>query len=164
MPATLLDARYTGSYDLGGRHGWIPLSMNESTTDAAAIFAPLWRRKWLLLAVGLLVAAGTYLYYKHAKRTFVANTEIYLGAGSEERVGTERTLTKTAGSAYTANQIAIIQSIIVEEVRERLRKEEDIPAVRAKVHAKAVEKSQFIAISAEARKPRAAALVANRVA
>ena len=36
--------------------------MNE-TTDATAIFAPLWKRKWLILIVGLLVGAATYIYY-----------------------------------------------------------------------------------------------------
>ena len=34
--------------------------MNE-TTDATAIFAPLWRRKWLILIVALLVGGGQLL-------------------------------------------------------------------------------------------------------
>ena len=38
--------------------------MNE-TPSATAILAPIWRRKWLILIVGIVVAGGTYLYYKH---------------------------------------------------------------------------------------------------
>ena len=56
--------------------------MND-TTDATAIFAPLWKRKWLILIVGVLVAAATYAYYKHKPPVYGASTEIYLGAGSE---------------------------------------------------------------------------------
>src|ERR1035437_8598691 len=37
--------------------------MNE-TTDAATILAPLWKRKWLILLVGLVVAGASYEYYK----------------------------------------------------------------------------------------------------
>ena len=58
--------------------------MNE-TTDATAIFAPLWRRKWLILVVGILVAAATYLYYKHQPTVYTATTQVYLGGGAEEQ-------------------------------------------------------------------------------
>ena len=43
--------------------------MNQ-TTDATTIFAPLWRRKWLILAVGIIVAAASYAYYKRQRPTF----------------------------------------------------------------------------------------------
>ena len=43
--------------------------MNE-TTDAGAIVAPLWRFKWLILVVGLLVAGGTYWHYSGGKPTW----------------------------------------------------------------------------------------------
>ncbi len=59
-------------------HERILQSMNE-TTDATAIFAPLWKRKWLILAVGIVVAAATYVYYKHQPRIYGATTEVYLG-------------------------------------------------------------------------------------
>ncbi len=59
--------------------------MNE-TTDANAIFPPIWRRKWLILFTALLVAAGTYFYYKKQTATFQASTQVYLGAGRRIRV------------------------------------------------------------------------------
>ena len=57
--------------------------MNE-TTDATSIFAPLWRRKWLILAVAIVVAAGSYAYYKRQPTTYQATTQVYLGAAAEE--------------------------------------------------------------------------------
>jgi len=56
-------------------------------TDAGAIFAPIWRRKWLILVVALLVGVGTYLYYKRVTPTYESVTQIYLGAGAEEQPG-----------------------------------------------------------------------------
>ncbi len=58
--------------------------MNE-TTDAAAILAPLWKRKWLILAVAVLVAAAAYLYYKHQPTLYTASTQMDLSSGSEAR-------------------------------------------------------------------------------
>ena len=136
--------------------------MNE-TTDATAIFAPLWRRKWLILAVGILAAAGTYAYYKGAQRVYSATTQLYLGAGAEEQQS-EKGITKN-GAASNENQIALINSIVVESVRQRLRREHRGAVVRGSVvSAKAAAKSEFITISAEAHTGKGAILLANAVA
>jgi len=136
--------------------------MNE-TTDATAIFAPLWRRKWLILAVGILAAVGTYAYYKGAQRVYSATTQLYLGAGAEEQVS-EKGITKN-GAASNENQIALINSIVVESVRQRLRAEHKGVLVRGSVvSAKAAAKSEFITISTEAHTGRGALLLANAVA
>ncbi len=60
--------------------------MNE-TPSATAILAPIWRRKWLILIVGIVVAGGTYLYYKRKPLTFQSETQVYLSAGHEEEAG-----------------------------------------------------------------------------
>jgi Mrp family chromosome partitioning ATPase len=138
--------------------GSIP--MNESP-DAPAIFAPLWRRKWLILAVALVAAGGTYLYYKRSARVFQASTQLYLGAGAEEQAGGEK---KSTSPDVTA-QNAIINSIVVEKVRKRLRSEHNQAAARGTVRTKPTEKGGlFITITTEAHKPRAAATLANLVA
>jgi Mrp family chromosome partitioning ATPase/capsular polysaccharide biosynthesis protein len=133
--------------------------MNE-TTDAISIFSPLWRRKWLILAVGVVVAAASYLYYKRETPVYKAATQVYLGAGTEE-------LASGGGNAKgqavdVGNQAAIINSIVVETVRQQLRKEHKGAFLRgAKVQAKAVEKSEFITVTAEAHRAKNAALLAN---
>ena len=71
--------------------------MNE-TTDATAIFAPIWRRKWLILAVGIVVAAGSYFYYKRERPIFQATTQVFLGAAAEEQAPTEKAGKKSGGA------------------------------------------------------------------
>jgi Mrp family chromosome partitioning ATPase/capsular polysaccharide biosynthesis protein len=144
--------------------------MNE-TTDATAVFAPLWRRKWMILAVAILVAAGSYLYYKRQPSRFSATTEVYLGNGAEEQsqiggVGGA----KKANAPNPTTQAALINSSIVKgAVHERLRHERKTPVVRAalkgKVKAKATsEKGEFITIDGEAHNARGAALLVNLTA
>lgn len=138
--------------------------MNE-TPNAPSIFAPLWRRKWLILAVGVVVAAASYLYYKHQKSVFQTSTQIFLGASSEEATPGEKTSGgKSQGNNSTA-EAAVINSIVVEGVRKQLRREhKGALAHGTTVKAKSPEKSQFITITAEGHSARGVALVANRTA
>ncbi|HYM54516.1 MAG TPA: Wzz/FepE/Etk N-terminal domain-containing protein, partial [Solirubrobacteraceae bacterium] len=125
--------------------------MNETTTDAAAIFAPLWRRKWLILAVGILVAAGAYEYYKGKPGQYAVKTELYLGGASEGQALLNNTLGKTTlSSTAIANQVQLITTTVGEAVHKQLRREHNAAAVRGKVKAKAAAGSDFITITAEA--------------
>jgi Mrp family chromosome partitioning ATPase/capsular polysaccharide biosynthesis protein len=144
--------------------------MNQ-TTDASAMFAPIWRRRWLILTVGVLVAAGTYFYYKHQKPTYQATTQIYLAAGSEEQVsssGNPLASKKSSAPEPTAQAVLINSAIIRSTVRQQLRKERGTRAGRTalagKVKAKASEKSPFITITSEAKSAVGAALLANLTA
>ncbi|MEA2139967.1 MAG: tyrosine-protein kinase [Solirubrobacteraceae bacterium] len=137
--------------------------MNE-TTDATAIFAPIWARKWLILAVAIVVGVASYLYFKHQRPTYQATTQVYLGAGSEEQGLGEKASSKARGTTSTG-QVAIINLIVVEKVRRRLRAEHKGALARSsKVRAKAEEKSEFIAITSEAHSGKNAALLANLTA
>jgi Mrp family chromosome partitioning ATPase/capsular polysaccharide biosynthesis protein len=138
----------------------------NTTTDATAIFAPIWRRKWLILLVAVLVAGGTYLYYKRQPTLFQSTTELYLGAGSEELLSEKSISSKTA-SIDASTQPAIINSIVLETARKDLRKQHKHlakVAATGKMRAKSAEKSQFVTITTEAHLSRAAALLANTVA
>lgn len=140
--------------------------MNEPT-DANAIMAPIWSRKWLILAVSIIVAAASYLYYKHQTPVWQASTQVFLGAGAEEAAAAERGGTGRAGRGEAlTDQATVINTIVVEEVRRRLRAQEQVALARAagKVKAKSVEKSEFITISSEADSAKAAALVVNLTA
>ncbi|HTZ65325.1 MAG TPA: Wzz/FepE/Etk N-terminal domain-containing protein [Solirubrobacteraceae bacterium] len=144
--------------------------MNE-TTDATALFAPLWKRKWWILGVAVLVAAGSYLYYKHQPSVYSAVTQVYLGNGAEEQsqIGASAGSTKKASAPNPATQAALINSSIIKEaVHDRLRRQRKTKAthaaVKGKAKATASEKSEFIAITAEARSARSAALLANTTA
>jgi Mrp family chromosome partitioning ATPase len=135
--------------------------MND-TTDASAIFAPIWRRKWLILIVAVVVAAGSYLYAKRERPTYQATTQVFLGAGAEEQAPSERS---KGHSANLSDQAAVINTIVVEQVRRRLKAEHKAAIARgARVKAKAPEKSEFITITSEAHTARGAALLANLTA
>jgi capsular polysaccharide biosynthesis protein len=138
--------------------------MNE-TTNAPSIFAPLWRRKWLILAVGVIVAAASYLYYKHQKSVYQTSTQIFLGASSEEATPGEKASSGKSQGNSSIDQAAVINSIVVEGVRKQLRREhKGALAHGTTVKAKSPEKSQFITITAEGHTARGVALVANRTA
>jgi capsular polysaccharide biosynthesis protein len=138
--------------------------MNE-TTDASAIFAPLWRRKWLILAVGILVAAGAYEYYKRKPTTYAVKTQLYLGGASEGQALLNNTLGKTTiSSTALANQVQLIQTTVAESVRKQLHHKHGGAALGGKVKAKAANGSDFITITAEARTARGASLLANTYA
>jgi polysaccharide biosynthesis transport protein len=138
--------------------------MND-TTDATAILAPIWRRKWLILLAGLLVAGGTYFYYKRQPGLYQATTQVYLGAGAEEQL-TEKSGGRNAVTS-SSNQAALINSVVVETAKRQLRKSTvhvSKVAAKGKAKAKAPEKSQFITVTAESHSPRGAALLANTIA
>jgi Mrp family chromosome partitioning ATPase len=144
--------------------------MNE-TTDASALFAPIWRRKWLILAVAILVAGGTYLYYRHKSASYEATTQVYLGAGAEEQItssGVPSVGGRKSGLEPSAQATLINSPIIKSEVRKQLRKQRKNKAARqalkGKVKAKAREKNEFLTITSEARSRRGAALLADLTA
>jgi Mrp family chromosome partitioning ATPase len=139
--------------------------MNE-TTDASAIFAPLWRRKWLILLVGLLVGVLSYVYYKHRPSVFQSTTQIYLANGSEEQsLLASAQGKKTLNERAISDQAAIVNSNVVSEaVHNLLRAEHARVALKGKARAKAAAGSDLVVITAEARNGKAAAKLANTFA
>ncbi|HEV2981161.1 MAG TPA: hypothetical protein VGX51_06990 [Solirubrobacteraceae bacterium] len=138
-------------------------------TDAGAIIAPLWRFKWLILVVGLLVGGLTYLHYSGGKPTFAASTEINLNNGYEEQgippPVEKRVGKKGNGGGAGAVAVSIIDSPLVHaSVIGQLRAlgtPTALDASRGGVGAAAKERTQFVTITASASTARAAALLAN---
>jgi polysaccharide biosynthesis transport protein len=137
--------------------------MNE-TTDATAIFAPLWKRKWLILLVGIVVGAATYLYFDHQAPEYGASTGIYLGGGSEiqDLLGNEN---GAESDRSISNQVVLINSSVVgSAVQRRLVREGSLDAAQGSAVATAVEGSDFISISSRAGSGQGAADLANAYA
>jgi succinoglycan biosynthesis transport protein ExoP len=137
------------------------------TTDNIAIFAPLWKRKWLILLVAVLVGTATYFYYKHKATVYSVSTTLYIGAGAEEAgllSGTGTSTNTKAQVTNTGTQVSLINTVVSESVHKALRSEEKLAAARGKVKAKAPEKSPFITITAQARTAVAASELANATA
>jgi Mrp family chromosome partitioning ATPase/capsular polysaccharide biosynthesis protein len=139
--------------------------MND-TTDATAIFAPLWKRKWLILIVGIVVAAATYAYYKHQQPTYGASTDIYLGGSSEVQALVNNTATNTGETERSiANQVQLINSSLIGSAVERqLLKEHNPAAASGSAEASSATGSDFILISTKANSGQGAADLANAYA
>jgi Mrp family chromosome partitioning ATPase/capsular polysaccharide biosynthesis protein len=136
--------------------------MNDTTPDATAIFAPIWRRKWLILAVAILVGVGSYLYFKRERPTFQTSTEVFLGASAEEQALAGHA---TKQKSLLNGQATVVSAIVVEEVRRKLRAEHKGALVtKAKIHAKIPEKSEILQITVEGHTRKGTALLANLVA
>lgn len=134
------------------------------------MFAPIWRRKWLILAVGILVAVGTYFYYKHKHPSYQATTQVYLAAGSEEQVsltgssvGRKATQLEPTAQATLINS-PIIKSVVRKQLHGGTQTRATRTALKGKVKAKATEKNQFVTITSEAHSAVGAALLANLTA
>src|ERR1700726_3942316 len=143
----------------------------KETTEAAAIFTPLWKRKWQILAVALLVALGTYFYYKREATVYLATTQTNGGTEVQEPTTKKgkraRKLAAAAASGVPngAQAAAIVSPLLREVVVHRLRSlQSPLALTAARGTVKASEKGGFIQISAEAETGKAAALLANTTA
>jgi Mrp family chromosome partitioning ATPase/capsular polysaccharide biosynthesis protein len=139
--------------------------MNE-TTDATAIFAPIWKRKWLILLVGLLVAAGAYAYYSHKPKVYEASTEIYLGGGVELQslLGNSQGSSPTNSHALVDQAALINSNLIGEAVTRRLLAHGHRVAAEGTAQASASSESDFIVISGKAGTGPAVAELVNAYA
>jgi Mrp family chromosome partitioning ATPase/capsular polysaccharide biosynthesis protein len=136
--------------------------MNDTSTDAASIIAPIWKRKWLILAVGIVVAVGTYLVYKGKAATYSATTQLYL-VGNEQP-GNAGAIKPVAHTSLV-NAVAVINSSLIgENVRKRLRHEGNRAAARAKEKATANASGSFITIKTTGKSEKAVLDLANAYA
>jgi Mrp family chromosome partitioning ATPase/capsular polysaccharide biosynthesis protein len=136
--------------------------MNE-TPDATEIFAPLWKRKWLILLVGILVGVATYVYYDRQPSVYGAATGVYLGSGSEVQalLGNGQA-SSTENDRSITNQVVLINSNVVgAAVQHRLIKEGNLAAAQGSAEAIAAKGSDFISITTRAGSGQAAADLAN---
>jgi Mrp family chromosome partitioning ATPase/capsular polysaccharide biosynthesis protein len=137
--------------------------MNENASNAGSILAPLWRRKWLILAVAIVVAAGTYEYYKRLPSVYSAATQLFLGGASEQNGGAASG--KGLSGRALADQVGLINSaVIAAPVRAKLKAEGDHAAAKGKATAAASPNSDFITITTEAHTPKGAVNLANAYA
>ncbi len=135
----------------------------KETPDATEIFAPLWKRKWLILLVGILVAAATYVYYDRQSSVYGAATGIYLGSGSEiQTLLGNGQANSTENDRSITNQVLLINSSVVgSAVQRRLAREGNLAAASGSAEAVPAKGSDFISIATRAGSGQAAADLAN---
>ncbi len=137
--------------------------MNEKSTSSQ-ILAPIWKRKWLILAVGLVVAVGSYLYYKRQPAIFGATTTINL-AGGEEQSAAGGASAKATTKTLVSDAPAIIQSGSNEREAKKILKAQGKKVPKGKVKAKAsATGGAIVQVYAEAHGAKNAARLANAYA
>lgn len=137
--------------------------MNDSTSpetiDLRSYVQPVWRRKWLVLAVTLLAAVGAYLIASSERKTYVASTQVYIEQASPTAgIGTGQ----TAG-APTAQQLQDIATLFTaQSVTTRVYRALGLPVGAAgSVSVSPHKESSFIDLTAESHTPEMAARLAN---
>src|SRR5918999_5944522 len=137
--------------------------MHGEGEELGKAFAPLWARKWLILAVALIVAIATYAYYDHKPRVYLSQTTVLLGTSKLEEI--LRGSAVPLNERILNNQAALLMSARYSEaVRRRLAREghREIPPFSVRVVPG--EQNDFLSIEAQGTSPEAAALVANALA
>lgn len=136
--------------------------MNDAN-DLGELLAPIWRRKWLVLALAAVVAAGTYLYYHRQAHVYSASTQLDLGSGSEAQqlAGGGQAKANLNSRALADAATLVTSSDVAEAVRAHLRRERLPARGVGKVRAKAAAESYFVNITVEAHSAKVAARLAN---
>ncbi len=143
-----------------------PRAINQ-TTDAINVFAPIWRHKWLILIVAVLVSAGAYLHYKSAPTVFRRENPAVPGGGQRKpdppqqhtrQAEPRPDLPGQPGGADRFDDRRTGSQEIGTRSQHR-RREGEGQKQRARFAS-----TDFIQISAEARTPLATAQVANAYA
>ncbi|HSZ70332.1 MAG TPA: CpsD/CapB family tyrosine-protein kinase [Solirubrobacteraceae bacterium] len=136
----------------------------SDTTDAAAIFAPLWKRKWLIVAVAIVVAGATYLHYKRQPTVFSATTELNLASGVEEQSLLGGNQSKALDTHVVGDAATLIASQGVTEAVHALLRGPNGHSVHGKVRTSVSSSSDVVTIETEAHTAKAAARLANAYA
>jgi Mrp family chromosome partitioning ATPase/capsular polysaccharide biosynthesis protein len=132
----------------------------EEAVDLRQYIRPVWRRKWLILAIVVVLAGGTYAYYERKPKQYRATTQVFIRAseletalfGSDAAIGDDRT---------TSNQATLLQSRgVAREVARRLRRR-DPDALLGMLDVRTTEGKDFLTLSAISTNPAFAASVVN---
>ena len=94
-------------------------TFNEQTSadsrggeDLRSYLAPVWRRRWLVLALVVAVTAGTYLFYNSKPHIYATATDVLVGSDNDELVLGSPVYTT---SRALANQVRLAQTTAVAE-------------------------------------------------
>lgn len=131
--------------------------------DLSAALAPIWARRWLILFVVITATVATYGYSDGQERVYRASTQVFVQASqldqllsSAQNLGTDRNV---------QNQARLLESrSTADAVSQRVMVPGGAAALQQAVSSTASAGADFVAVAAEWRDPRQAALIANAFA
>jgi polysaccharide biosynthesis transport protein len=133
------------------------------TPDLRDYLAPVWRYKWLILALAISVATATYLYYAGKPKIYESSTDIYLGTSGVEGLvtGTEQ----TGSERQLANQARVLRSRpVAARVARKIGFNGDPEALLGGLQVVADPDADFLTLVAVWPDPQGAARLANAFA
>lgn len=137
----------------------MPTPSQTESADLQDVLRPVWRRKWLLIAIVVMSTVGTYTASGHTKRfrsstnVFVANSQVETILGGGAAPGTDRS---------TLDQAQLLVSRpVTARVIARLGLHETPQALRSTITAEPLAGSNFVAVAAEGATGDEAAALAN---
>ena len=131
--------------------------------DVQEYLAPVWRFKWIILALATMVALGTYFYYGSKPKTYQSSTTIYAGtSGTDELVtGTQQ----MSSERDLANQAKALQSrAVAVRAAQRVRYSGDPEQLLGHLQVDADPQADFLTLVAAWPDPEGAARLANAFA
>ena len=131
--------------------------------DLRDYLAPIWRFRWVILALTAAVSLATYLYYDHKPKTYQSSTDIYLGTSGVEQLvtGSEQ----TGSERELANQARILRSrAVAAKVARRVGFDGDPEELLGSLVVLADPEADFITLVTVWPDPQGAARLANAFA
>jgi Mrp family chromosome partitioning ATPase/capsular polysaccharide biosynthesis protein len=127
--------------------------------DLRSYLAPVWRRRWLVLALVVAVTAGTYLFYDSKPHIYATATEVLVGSDNDELVLGSPVYTT---SRALQNQVRLAQTTTVaEQVGKDLGFRGDPRVLLGAISVSASSDADILVFSSSAASPETAAAIAN---
>lgn len=131
--------------------------------DLQDYLAPVWRYKWMIIALALMVALSTYVYYAGKPRSYRSSTDIYLGTSGVEQLITGTA--QTEGERELANQARVLRSRpVAARVAQKMGFEGDPEALLGALQVIADPEADFVTLVTVWSDPQGAARLANAFA
>jgi Mrp family chromosome partitioning ATPase len=133
-------------------------STQSEELDLRAYFRPIWRRKWVVLAIVIVAAGGTYFLSSRQTKQYVASGSILDQLSNPALALTNPSDAYAPSSADLANAAELVTS---PSVTARVRRILGPAASAGSVSASSSPTNTFITVTATASNPRLTARLAN---
>lgn len=134
----------------------------QEALDLRAYLRPVWRRKWIILAIVVVAAAATYIISSRQPKTYAASTKLYI----ETADPTENLTSSGSQLPPTSLSLADVAQLVVDQhVTNAVARQLGVPVSSAgTVTATPATGSDFVTVTATSHSPVLAARLANAYA
>src|SRR2546421_4829976 len=129
--------------------------------DVRASLRPLWQRRWSIVAIVVLIAAGTYVYYRTQTPKYRTTTEIRIRTSEAEQALTGSS-PSSPDDRTVADQARLVHThAVAGQVARSVGWKSSLNKLLSKVTVSPQAGADFVLIQATDANPRRAATIAN---